>query len=239
MTLVKLSPDSYGGGSPAVWREDRAMLLVQGWRTDKQNIDIPPGEDAVRLPALLAVDAVVALDGGSMTFIDLMRMLRTFATSAFRLETRQLYATDGETAAFAAWRESGRIPDADDPLIASWTELVRARAEDAAQIRRVHVVSKPLTTYVRFELAMQRAHSLPAGEQVRLVDADAYPGLAQAADFWLLDNRVGVRLIYDDAGQLTGLQRMATGEVDTARSMSDAAWAASTDLTEFDAVGVA
>lgn len=34
MTLTKLSPDSYGGGSPTVWRHDPVLLLVQGWRTE-------------------------------------------------------------------------------------------------------------------------------------------------------------------------------------------------------------
>lgn len=239
MSLAKLSPDSYNGGSPAVWREALAMLLVQGWCTDDHGIDLPVGEDVVRLPALLAVDAVVALDGGNMTFVDLMRMLRTFATSAFRLETRQLYASDQETAAFAAWRADGRIPGADDPLIAGWTEIVRAHAEDSAQMRRVHVVSQPLSAGVRFELALQRTYSAPAGEQFRVVDAEAYPDLAAADDFWLLDNRVGVRLIYDDTGRLTQLQRMTTGEVDAARAVSDAAWAVGTDLTEFDPVAIA
>jgi hypothetical protein len=160
MSLAKLSPDSYGGGSPAVWREDLAMLLVQGWCTDEHGIDLPAGEQMVRLPALLAVDAVAALDGGDITFVDLMRMLRTFATSAFRLETQQLYSSDREARAFAAWRADGRIPDAGDPLIAGWTEIVRAHAQDSSQMRRVHVVSQPLAAYVRFELALERAHSV-------------------------------------------------------------------------------
>ncbi|MGH3696118.1 MAG: DUF6879 family protein [Pseudonocardiaceae bacterium] len=83
---------------------------------------------------------------------------------------------------------------------------------------------------------MQRTHSLQAGEQVRVVDGDAHPELAQADDFWLLDDRVGVRLIYDDAGKLMSLQRMTTGEVHMARSIRHAAWAVGTDLTEFDAM---
>ncbi len=91
----------------------------------------------MQLPTLLAVDAVAALDGDTMAFVDLMRMLRTFATSAFRLEARQLYNTDGEAAAFAAWMQFGRIPDAADPLISDWTEIVRARVEVGAVMRRV------------------------------------------------------------------------------------------------------
>lgn len=239
MALKKLNPDSYGGGSPAVWRVNQVMLLVQGWRTDSPGIDIPPGADAVQLPTLLAVDAVAALDGDTMAFVDLMRMLRTFATSAFRLEARQIYSTDGETAAFAAWRQFGHIPDAADPLISGWTEIVRARVEAGAVMRRVHVVRNPLTEYLRFELALQQAHSLPAGEQVRVVDADLHPDLARAEDLWLLDDRVGVQLIYDDAGQLTQLRRMTTDEVHVSRSIRDAAWAAGTDLAEFDAVAFA
>ncbi|HEY6424057.1 MAG TPA: hypothetical protein VIY28_12580 [Pseudonocardiaceae bacterium] len=239
MALTKLSPGSYGGGSPTVWRRDPVMLLVQGWRTDDPGVDPPPGEEVVALPTLLAVDAVAALDGDTITVIDLMRMLRTFATSAFRLETRQAYASDEETAAFAAWQEHGRIPDAVDPLIAAWTGMVRPRIEGGAVMRRVHVVSHPMTEYLRFELVLQRAHSIPAGEQVRVVDADLHPDLACADDFWLLDDRVGVRLIYDESGQLIRLVRMSTGEVSTARSVRGAAWAAGTDLAGVDAVTVA
>lgn len=239
MTLTKLNPDSYGGGSPTVWREDPVTLLVQGWRTDTPSIDIPAEENVVRLPALLAVDAVVALDGDTMTFVDLMRMLRTFATTAFRLEARQLYAGDDEATAFAAWRECGAIPGASEPLISGWTDIVRARVEAGATIRRVHVVKRPMTEYVRFELALQREHSVPAGEQVRVVDAEVHPDLAQMDDFWLLDDRVGVRLIYDDAGRMTQLQRMTTDEVHMARKIRDAAWAVGTDLAEADATACA
>ncbi len=239
MALTKLNADSYGGGSPTVWRVDPVMLQVQGWRTEDLGIEVPSGEGVVALPALLAVDAVAALDGDSVHFIDLMRMLRVFAASAFRLETRQSYATDDEAAAFSDWRERGHVPDAADPLIASWTGLVRVRVEGGAVMRRVHVVSHPMTDYVRFELALQQAHSVPAGEQVRVVDAGLHPELARADDFWLLDDRVGMRLIHDDAGELTQLRRMTTGEVDQARGVRDAAWAAGTDLGGVDVVAVA
>ncbi len=96
-----------------------------------------------------------------------------------------------------------------------------------------------MTDYVRFELALQKVHSGPAGERVRVADAGLHPELARADDFWLLDNRVGVRLIYDDAGELTQLRRMTTGEVDEARGVRDVAWAAGTDLSEVDVVAVA
>lgn len=239
MALTKLNPDSYGGGSPTVWCVDPVTLQVQGWRTEYRGIEVPAGEDVVSLPALLAVDAVAALDGHSMHFVDLMRMLRVFATSAFRLESRQAYVSDDEAAAFSDWAERGHIPDATDPLIAGWTRVVHARVEGGAVMRRVHVVSHPMTDYVRFELALQQAHSVPAGEQVRVVDAGLHPELARAEDFWLLDNRVGVRLLYDDAGKLTQLQRMTTGEVDTARCVRDVAWAAGADLGRVDVVAVA
>lgn len=239
MVLVKLNGDSFGGGSPTVWRRDPVTLQVQGWRTENLGIEVPSGEDVVTLPALLAVDAVVALDGDSMNVIDLMRMLRVFATSAFRLETRQSYADNGETAAFNEWREYGRVPGSADPLIVNWTGLVHAHVERAAVMRRVHVVSHPMTDYVRFELALQQVHSVPAGERVRVVDAGLHPELARVDDFWLLDDRVGVRLVYDDAGELTQLWRMSTNEVKVARGVRDAAWAAGVELGEVDVSAVA
>lgn len=234
MALTKLNADSFGGGSPTVWRVDPVTLRVQGWRTENLGIEVPSSEEVVTLPALLAVDAVAALDGDSVHFIDLIRMLRVFATSAFRLETRQSYIADGEAVAFSEWRERGQLPDAADPLIADWTKLVRGRVDGGAEMRRVHVVRHPMTDYVRFELALQQAYSVPAGEQLRVADAGLYPELARANDFWLLDDRVGVRLVYDDAGELTRLWRMSTDEVNAARSVRDAAWAAGTDLSEVD-----
>lgn len=106
-------------------------------------------------------------------------------------------------------------------------------------MRRVHVVSHPLTEYVRFELALQQAYSVPAGERVRVVSAGLHPELARADDFWLLDDRVDVRLIYDDAGELTQLWRMTTDEVSAARGVRDVAWAAGSELGEVDVVAVA
>jgi hypothetical protein len=72
-----------------------------------------------------------------------------------------------------------------------------------------------------------------------VIDADVHPSLAGVDDFWLLDDRVGVRLIYDDAGQMTQLQRMTTGEVHMVHSVRDAAWAAGTDLAEVEVLACA
>jgi Domain of unknown function (DUF1330) len=146
----RCAPHSYASTAPK-WPSSVSAQL----RTSRRSRE---------LPALLAVDAVVALDGDTMTFVDLVRMLRTFATSAFRLETRQLYATAEEAAAFAGWRECEAIPDASEPLISGWTGIVRAHVEAGAVMRRVHVVKRPMTEYVRFELALQREYSVPAGE---------------------------------------------------------------------------
>lgn len=39
--LTKLNADSYGGGSPTVWRVDPVTLHVQRWRTENLGIEVP------------------------------------------------------------------------------------------------------------------------------------------------------------------------------------------------------
>lgn len=46
-------------------------------------------------------------------------------------------------------------------------------------------------------------------------------------DFWLLDNRVGLWMVYDQAGELTRIERMTTDEVAQARDIRDRTWNAS------------
>ncbi len=65
---------------------------------------------------------------------------------------------------------------------------------------RVHILDQPLSDYARYELWGYRANQA-AGEEIYLADRDAHVDLAQLReDFWLIDDTIAVRMIYDDEG---------------------------------------
>ncbi|MGH8896531.1 MAG: DUF6879 family protein [Egibacteraceae bacterium] len=215
-------------GSPHFHRgDDPSKLLVQGWRIADPGFELPDGEATVEVPTVLALDAVCQLDG-QVTRTDLIRMLRLFSTSSFRLETLQRYTEDSETARLASYAATGQI-DPHDPGTARWTAMVAAHLTAGKGMRRVHLVRQPLSDYLRWEFAFQ-THT---GEDVRVADLGTYPELADhPGDSWLFDNRVGVRMVYDDDARLVACERIGEDGIDACRIWRDRAWAAAAPLAD-------
>lgn len=112
---------------------------------------------------------------------------REFRRSWFRLETFQSYGGSGED-------EDIRAFNAGRPLkvrASEYTANVRAAARDGRTMRRVHVITEPITDYIRYEVAAY-AENVAAGEDVRIVpvaEGGAWPnGVPEARDFWLFDD---------------------------------------------------
>ena len=136
------------------------------------------------------------LDGEQWrTFFD------AFQHTAFRLETRPIYDVASEREEYEGFLATGRlsIPDVD-----SWLTRVRSFRASGRWIGRVHVLHRPLTDYLRYELAVYR-HTAAAGEDIRILDLTSQPdpGLP-GQDFWLFDETLVVRMDYDDHGAQLG-----------------------------------
>jgi hypothetical protein len=67
----------------------------------------------------------------------------------------------------------------------------------------VHVVSEPLTDYLRFEIGWSYRLNADAGEDIRISRAAA---ALPRDDYWLFDSRAMARLHYDGDGRLTGVE---------------------------------
>lgn len=133
---------------------------------------------------------------------ELGRLFREFAASAWRLETRDQYLVPEEEQLYADFRAGKPVPRL-TPVTNAWIgRLADARGRSFA---RVHVVSRPLSSYVRFELAMYR-DSVAYGEDVRIADRAAHPdGLADLTeDFWIFDGRTVAVMSYDPDGRFLG-----------------------------------
>jgi len=135
---------------------------------------------------------------------------RRFRYSAFRLETRQSYAGSGEDDALDAFRSGLPQPplDADD---LAYLDAVRAARARGAHWQRVHVVTEPLSDYLRFELTWEYGPNVDGGEQIGIVSVGAgqrWPDDLPTADFWLFDSSMLFELRYDQDDRWLGIEEV-------------------------------
>ena len=120
-----------------------------------------------------------------MTVDEFDAVFDRFRVSAFRLETLSRYADD-EGEEFAAFLVGRPLPERSTRTV-PWLRRVTNTTAEGARWRRVHVLSRPLTDYLRFEMLGYEAN-VAAGEDVRIADVGIHPELAVLRrDFWLFD----------------------------------------------------
>ncbi|MGW4216908.1 DUF6879 family protein [Streptomyces bacillaris] len=123
----------------------------------------------------------------SVSFDELLKSARH---SAVHLEMRDAYGVGDEAADFATWRRTGQRDT--DPASAYWTpwvDLVQSAVSRGVAVRRAHVVSEPVTEYIRYEHAGTVVNIL-AGEQVRwLPRRQAVELMLPGSDLWIFDGQ--------------------------------------------------
>ncbi|MEU4383651.1 DUF6879 family protein [Promicromonospora sp. NPDC023805] len=133
-----------------------------------------------------------------------------FRSEAWRLETLPEYRVSQEDDEMRAFLAGERI----DPHAYSneyTDDLKRVRAEGKSK-GRVHVVTRPLSAYLRYEFMYYRPHAW-AGEDIRIMDVtDRENPLAGAQDFWMFDRSEVVLMHYESDGTQIG-REMFEGDV--------------------------
>jgi hypothetical protein len=171
-----------------------------------------------------------------MTPADLYRACQA---SAFRLETLQHYAGD-EEGRQQAFRAGQPLPPP-GPGKRGDLELIAELAQAGRVLQRVHVIDRPLSDYVRYELAVY-AENESAGEEIRIADRSACPELAALGrDFVVFDaETAGPSVIlfrYDEDGRLLGYDYAAdNATVSRCREQYALALGRSVLLSDFMAV---
>ncbi|MER0445910.1 DUF6879 family protein [Streptomyces sp. Edi4] len=123
---------------------------------------------------------------------------RDFQQEAWRLETLPQYRVPQEAEEIEAFLAGERI----DPHAYSneyTDDLKRIRREGKSK-GRVHVVTRPLSDYLRYEFMYYRPHAW-AGEDIRIMDVTGRPNpLAGVQDFWSFDRSQIVLMNYGEDG---------------------------------------
>ncbi|MBV9164269.1 MAG: hypothetical protein JO281_22595 [Pseudonocardiales bacterium] len=165
-----------------------------------------------------------------MDLDNLRRIAGAAKQSAFRLETLPQYLVPGEEADFSAWKAGEPLP----PRTTENNELLARIQQDAARgfrRYRVHILDQPLTAYLRFEL-YSYLESVAAGSEIYVVDRDDHPDLTDLhEDFWLFDDEIVVRMIYDDEGRF--LYPELIDDIEFYRGMRDTALQHSESVTDY------
>ncbi|GLF96212.1 DUF6879 family protein [Streptomyces yaizuensis] len=123
-----------------------------------------------------------------------------FQWEAWRLEALPQYLMPQEAEELQAFRDGARI----DPATVhnEYTDRLRRQATEGRAQGRVHVVTRPLSEYLRFEFAQYYRPHLLAGEQIRILDVtDRTNPLDGVQDFWMFDRSEVVLMNYESDGK--------------------------------------
>jgi hypothetical protein len=107
--------------------------------------------------------------------------------TALKLEFRDQYMTGDP--GYLAW-EAGDLDRAVEEY-AGWTTTARVAIDRGVQMKRVRVISEPVSEYIAFEHAVTARVNAAAGEQIRWVPRQRVSDLALPGnDVWIFDDSI-------------------------------------------------
>ncbi|MEU1527093.1 DUF6879 family protein [Nocardia rhamnosiphila] len=124
-------------------------------------------------------------------------------SSAYHLELRDSYYTEQEVERLRLFR-AGEPDPALEEWFEPWTRLVTGLIGRGVSMRRIRVVTEPLTEYSHW-LHSITGFNVEAGEQVRWVGRHTTsPEELARDDWWLLDGALVVYSLFDSGEELSG-----------------------------------
>lgn len=131
------------------------------------------------------------------------QFLTTFRREAVHLEMRDVYATNIEKDRFHTWLRGEPLdPEAEAQWWRPWFELMKHNNQVGKTLRRLRIVSEPVTDYIRFEW-LDAAQLARTGEDVRwLPRRNASTLLLPGNDFWMFDRQTVAFTHFSGAGHV-------------------------------------
>ncbi|GAA5158169.1 hypothetical protein GCM10023321_37560 [Pseudonocardia eucalypti] len=152
----------------------------------------------------------------------------TFQHEAIHLEMRDIYATDIERSRFQTWLRGEPLdPASEAAWWQPWRDFMARNRQQGKVLKRLRIVSEPVTDYIRFEW-LDAAELVRAGEEVRWLPRRlASTLLLPGNDYWLFDRGTVAFTHFSGDGHVLGHE--LTTDPDIVRMCSsafDAAWKA-------------
>jgi hypothetical protein len=158
-------------------------------------------------------------------------LLKDAQKSALKLELRDSYLPNDP--AYLAWLAGDR--EETYRRYAPWPVEVSGAVARGVEMRRVRVVSDPVSDYIRFEHAVTDRVNIAGGEQVRwLPRSRAWDLLLPTCDLWIVDERVALFYLFSAEGESAGSQVSADpAVVERCVSAFAGAWDRGVDHAEY------
>ncbi|MFI5987747.1 DUF6879 family protein [Streptomyces sp. NPDC051555] len=88
-----------------------------------------------------------------------------------------------------------------------WSDEVRGNIDAGKRMYRVHIISRPMTDYLRFELGWGYQKNAKAGEEFFILDTtNQLNPLEGVPDFWMFDESSVVSMNYAEGGKFLGAE---------------------------------
>jgi hypothetical protein len=159
------------------------------------------------------------------------RYFRDFEGSTFRLELRQVYSMPDEVDDLAAF-ERGELPPPGYHY--GWLDTVAEAKQAGKTMRRVRLVTRPLSFYTKWEFVWGYEWNVKAGEDIRILDVTDGPGPELPDhDFWLFDDTTVVKLLYRPDGTQEGRELVEHPDLSQYLAWRDAAWELAVPFTDY------
>ncbi|MHC5905670.1 DUF6879 family protein [Streptomyces sp. S6] len=130
----------------------------------------------------------------------------SFEREAFRLETLDDYSKSGNVDAYQRFLAGEPQPD---DYNAGWVKELRSHTGKGKRVYRVHVLSRPLTEYLRFELGWGYQKNMTGGEEFFILDITGKQSpLEGVPDFWFFDSSSVAVMSYDEDGKYLGSEAL-------------------------------
>jgi len=164
------------------------------------------------------------------------RFFDTFKHEAVHLEMRDVYATDVERDRFHAWlRGESLDPQAEAEWWRPWFEFMHQNNKQGKTLKRLRIVSEPVTDYIRFEW-LDAAELVRAGEDVRwLPRRNASSLLLPGNDYWMFDRHTVAFTHFSGDGHV--LSHEVTSDPDIVQmcaAVFDTAWNGAIPHAEYE-----
>ncbi|WP_299542157.1 DUF6879 family protein [uncultured Streptomyces sp.] len=135
----------------------------------------------------------------SISPVEFEKLFYNFRREAFRLETLDDYSGSSDPEMIRAFLAGEDQPDNYNQ---EWSDEVKGNIQSGKRMYRVHILSRPLTDYLRFELGWGYRKNARAGEEFFILDTTDQPNPLQGVpDFWMFDESSVVSMNYGTGGR--------------------------------------
>lgn len=129
-----------------------------------------------------------------------------FQKYAFRLELLQKYTVEEEKEILDHFLKTGKLKKKE---MGEWYKIITNAIDRGAIMERVHVIKKPLTDYIRFEMESYKL-TTKNGEKVFLLSQEEFDKIKSPinSDFWLFDDKIVLKMSYNEEGRFLGFKEV-------------------------------